>query len=203
MPKPSAILPVNSNLLKQNTDPLLFLLPWHSSARSYSKGPHSEVRHHRFSYFLLSNLLLVYACKYSEYNPKPPPYRIFLSSHLIYLCIIVSSNLRSFTGRQVNKLPHICTHPYQVFACKILISVLPHSTCLHTKYPYLHYFTPCVANKALISALFHIHSVKLRSLSSAPYGLFRGTSCCETSLDRPICYRALRSLLPQSPAVCT
>ena len=73
MPKPSAILPVNSNLLKQNTDQLLFLLPWYSSARSYSKGPHSEARHHRFSYFLLSNLLLVYACKYSEYNPKPSP----------------------------------------------------------------------------------------------------------------------------------
>lgn len=73
MPKPSAILPVHSNLLKQNTDLLLLLLPWHSSARSYSKGPHSEARHHRFSYFLLSNLLLVYACKYSEYNPKPSP----------------------------------------------------------------------------------------------------------------------------------
>ena len=73
MPKLSAILPVHSNLLKQNTDPLLFLLPWHSSARSYSKGPHSGARHHRFSYFLLSNLLLVYACKYSEYNPKPSP----------------------------------------------------------------------------------------------------------------------------------
>ena len=72
MPKLSAILPVR-NLLKQNTDPLLFLLPWYSSARSYSKGPHSEARHHRFSYFLLSNLLLVYACKYSEYNPKPSP----------------------------------------------------------------------------------------------------------------------------------
>ena len=103
----------------------------------------------------------------------------------------------------MNKLPHICTRPYQVFACKILISVLPHSTCLHTKHPYLHYFTPCVANKALISALFHIHSVKLRSLSSAPYGLFRGTSCCETSLDRPLGYRPLRFLLPQSPTNCT
>ena len=29
------------------------------------------------------------------------------------------------------------------------------------------------------------------------YGLFRGTFCCGTSLDRPICYRPLRSSYPK------
>lgn len=144
MPKPSAILPVNSNLLKQNTDPLLFLLPWHTSARSYSKGPHSEARHHRFSYFLLSNLLLVYACKYSEYNPKPSPYRIFLSSHLIYLlrnCLLEPSFIHRESSEQTPSHLHsptqcvciqntrICTSPPYVLAYKILVSALLHPGC--------------------------------------------------------------------------
>ena len=144
MPKLSAILPVNSNLLKQNTDPLLFLLPWHSSARSYSKGPHSEARHHRFSYFLLSNLLLVYACKYSEYNPKPSLYLIFLSSHLIYLlrnCLLepafihreaseqTSSHLHSPIPSVCVQNTHICTPPLHVFAYKTPVSALLHPMC--------------------------------------------------------------------------
>ena len=144
MPKLFAILPVPSNLLKQNTDQLLFLLPWHSSARSYSKGPHSEARHHRFSYFLLSNLLLVYACKYSEYNPKPSPYLIFLSSHLIYLlrnCLLEPAFIHREASEQTSShlyspIPSVCIQNTRICTTSPLcreqsthICTIPHSFC--------------------------------------------------------------------------